>query len=276
MKKVLLLGSGGFIGSNLLRELSYSKGLHIVAPRRSELDLLDTKAVDRFFRQYEFNVIVHSAIDVSDVEASIKMSLNVIRSAPISAQYLQIGSGAEYDRFGCPPDVTEEAYGERIPSDDYGISKFLIAQVLNQYRPTKTLNLRVFGVFGSIEEERRLIPSLVKSAILKQECALKQDALFSFVPIQDLSRFVTEWVNDRDPTYGAYNFVGEKPILLSDIMKIIAREIEQTRTVIVNAGMQSPYYGSNKNFCKDFPTFRFSDTSQAIREYINHLKATFV
>ena len=61
MKKILLTGSGGFIGKNIL-ESYLSKQYVICAPRSKELDLLDTEAVDSYFKDKNFDAVIHGAL----------------------------------------------------------------------------------------------------------------------------------------------------------------------------------------------------------------------
>ena len=58
-KKILLTGSGGFIGKNI-KESYLSEKYDIFSPRSFELDLIDTQAVDEYFRDKEFDVVLHS------------------------------------------------------------------------------------------------------------------------------------------------------------------------------------------------------------------------
>lgn len=50
MKKILLTGGSGFIGRNL-RESFLASKYDITAPTHSELDLLDTRSTDEFFKK---------------------------------------------------------------------------------------------------------------------------------------------------------------------------------------------------------------------------------
>ena len=66
MKKILLTGGSGFIGRNL-RESFLSRKYDITAPAHSELDLLDTRSADEFFRKNSFDFIIQTG----EVSASL-------------------------------------------------------------------------------------------------------------------------------------------------------------------------------------------------------------
>jgi nucleoside-diphosphate-sugar epimerase len=54
--KVCVLGAGGFIGKNLLR------GTDWVGVTRQELDLTDIGAVEKYFEEHEYDVVIHCAV----------------------------------------------------------------------------------------------------------------------------------------------------------------------------------------------------------------------
>lgn len=48
-KNIFITGAGGFIGRNLVE--SFKDKYNLLIPHRKDLDLLDEKAVDRFFKK---------------------------------------------------------------------------------------------------------------------------------------------------------------------------------------------------------------------------------
>jgi len=89
--KLLLTGAGGMVGRNLLAHPLF-RDLHILAPRRAELDLFDGTAVRRYLQEHRPDVILHGAAKVGGIEANRKangtflaenalLALNVIQGA---------------------------------------------------------------------------------------------------------------------------------------------------------------------------------------------------
>lgn len=59
MKRVLLTGSTGFVGSRILKE--YSGRWQIIAPARSEMQLTDAESIRRILEQAQPEVVIHTA-----------------------------------------------------------------------------------------------------------------------------------------------------------------------------------------------------------------------
>ena len=190
----LLLGSGGFIGSNLKRSLELDSNIILNAPRSWELDLRDRSAVKTYFNKFKPKILINSAIKIDSIAENIQAITNLLAVMTPEINFIQIGSGAEYDEFNCPKNVNEKQWGKRIPNDVYGISKYVSTLLLDKHLGDDYLNLRVFGIFGRGEEERRLIPSLANQAIKGRVAQIKKEGLFSYVSVDDLTRFITCWI----------------------------------------------------------------------------------
>ena len=59
MKTVLLTGSSGFIGRNILPVLQ--EKYNILAPKRAELNLIDKNSVDEYFKNHKIDVVINCA-----------------------------------------------------------------------------------------------------------------------------------------------------------------------------------------------------------------------
>ena len=57
---ILITGVNGFAGSHLREYLETKYNLH--TPSHEELDLLDEKAVDAFFKTHKIDVVIHAAL----------------------------------------------------------------------------------------------------------------------------------------------------------------------------------------------------------------------
>lgn len=270
--RILILGSGGFVGSHIVNAIKGSIEHEVKAPLRRDLELTRSDLLLEYMREFPPDLVVNCAIKVSSLEESVTSATNVLRAMPEAAVYFQVGSGAEYGRFNCPANVREDYFGTYIPEDTYGLSKFLVAQTLETALQGRFLSIRTFGVFGVGEEERRLIPSLVKSARERGHARIKQDGLFSYVPVEDIVRFFKQWIATGCRLRGSYNFCGTTPIFISRILQDVKEIIPSASYEIEKVEIQHPYTGDSTKLIQDAPWFKFSDLSSAIQIYLSAIQ----
>lgn len=271
--RVLIFGSTGFIGSHLHKALHGSGEHDVLAPTRANLDLLDKEKLSEQIKDFCPEVIVNCAIKVDDLDQSLRSNLNVIRSTPADCIYFQVGSGAEYGRNECPINVDESFFGSVIPVDTYGICKYLLAQTLTTSLTGRFLNLRTFGVFGSGEEARRLIPSLILSAHKSGRATISKDGFFSFVSVNDIVDFITEWLRRKCDLRGHYNFAGEAPIRLSVVLdRVKLAAPNAIFSVSDGQTMAPPYCGNSSKLLAESRWFNFRSLNDEIDNYIEELK----
>ena len=142
-QKLLLLGSGGMVGQNLLEHPSIS-GFHVFAPSRKELDLRDAGAVEGYIRTKRPDVIIHAAGLVGGIQANIAdpvrflvenvdIGRNVIlgaRSAGVK-KLLNLGSSCMYPKDAVNP-LTEDLVltGALEPTNEgYALAKIYAAKL---------------------------------------------------------------------------------------------------------------------------------------------------
>jgi nucleoside-diphosphate-sugar epimerase len=193
--KVCVLGSNGFIGKNLLRDMDW------VGVTRNDLDLTDQKAVETYFKIHKYDVVIHCAVvggsrlkkDESDViYKNILMFENVIRV--FNGKLIYFSSGA--------------ALRGNPPTDPYGLSKWIIDRrieiIPNAY------SLRIWGCYGPGELQTRF------SAICKRDghVIIEKDKYFDFIDIEDVRKIVGEYVRD-ERSEKEYNLVYKEKLLLS-------------------------------------------------------------
>jgi nucleoside-diphosphate-sugar epimerase len=168
--KVCVLGSNGFIGSNiLLCDPTW------VGVTRQQVDLTVQKDVDDFFEQNEFDVVIHCAViggsrlkeDTGDVcHKNLLMFENVVRHLNKFKKLIYFSSGAS--KRGDPP------------TEPYGFSKWLIDKRI-EHLPN-VYSLCIWGCYGPGEWPTRF------SSICKREghIVIPQDKYFDFVDIKDV------------------------------------------------------------------------------------------
>jgi len=200
--RVCILGAGGFIGRNLARSFPNN-----VALTRKELDLLDTKAVNKYFSEHDYDVVIHCAVmggsrlredDYSILDKNLRMFFNVMNATRCKVYYFS--SGAALRNFPNPP------------SDPYGFSKY----VIEQYKCPRLQILRIWGCFGPDEPSTRFLATGKREG----HVTIPVDQEFDFIHVNDVAR-VMEYLMDKPNVGYPLNMVypGKKR-LLSEIAQM--------------------------------------------------------
>src|SRR5581483_2898966 len=69
-RRVLLTGSGGFLGGFIRRDLEQKKPAALFAPRASEVDLRDPQAAHDLIARLRPNLVIHAAAVVGGIGAN--------------------------------------------------------------------------------------------------------------------------------------------------------------------------------------------------------------
>lgn len=224
MKRVCVLGAGGFLGKNLC------KGTGWTGVTRSELDLLDQEAVEQYFKEHTYDVVVHCAVqggsrlcsdDGTVTHNNILMFENVVRV--FKGMLLYFSSGAALQ--GNPP-ITP-----------YGLAKWVIDRRIEMME--NTFSIRIWGCYGPGELQTRF------SAVCKTErhVVINQDKFFDFVDVNDVKAAVVKYVNG-EIKYKSIDLVYPEKKLLTEWAAFFGATstVEQT-------GLGKPYCST-----REYPT----------------------
>ena len=277
-KKVLLTGGTGFVGRNVLPILR--ERFEVDAPRRSELNLLDDDAVRRFITQGGYDVVIHSAnstpaknpLDKADrlFADSLRAYFNIRRCASHFEKMLYVGSGAEYDKRYSIVSVSEEAIGRSLPVDDYGFAKFIMNEDARQ--STNVINLRIFGCYGPTDSKSKFIRDAIDCCLANHAITIRQDCMFDYLYVTDLGRVMALFA-ENECRYHDYNICSGKRVALSEIAKIVAKQMGNTKHIeIAKPGLNREYTASNRRFMIEYPEFGFVSLEAGIARQIEWQK----
>lgn len=268
--RVLITGATGFIGRNLVEGLE--EEFELFAPPRSELDLLDQDAVDRFLRQRRVDAVVHGATKPGHrnapdptglVEANTRMFANLTRDPGLCGRLVLLTSGAVYDQRFYAPKMPEERFGAHVPIDETGYSKYLCAR-LAQHLPG-AIELRPFGVFGPHEDwEIRFISNAICKSVFDLPITLRQDRRFDYVWVGDLVGVVRRALRG-DLAPGAYNVTPDAAVPLTALAeKVRAASGKRVEIRVGRAGLGPEYSGASGRLRHALPALRLTDVDAAI------------
>ena len=131
------------------------------------------------------------------------MFYNVARCSEYFGKMIYFGSGAEFGRQSWIPNMGEDYFDENVPTDQYGLSKYIMTK--HALLSDNIFNLRLFGLFGEHDDWRyRFIPIACCKAVLGLPITIRQNARFDYLYINDLIK-VVEWFIHNKPEHKVYN-----------------------------------------------------------------------
>lgn len=226
MKKILVTGGTGFIGSNLIRSLlNQQHELYLFVQPNDSLwrikdiseklqlffvGLTEYEAVERLVQTIRPDQVFHLAsfggmpfeLDqkmIFDVNFYGTMNLlNACKKFGFEC-FINTGSSSEYGKKELP--MSEDMVLE--PISDYAVSKAASTQAclkeaLSNKLPVYTV--RPFSVYGDAELKTRLVPTIITSMLNNQPLCLSNPHLVrDFIYIDDMIRAITT-IADKKPT----------------------------------------------------------------------------
>lgn len=283
-KKVLIIGSNGFMGRNIKEFLDREKDMYeIYAPASSEFDVSDEKVVKEQLKKHYYDVIVHAAVynprvDTNkhtsrELDKNLRMFFNFERYQNFYGKMLYFGSGAEFDKRDEIAMISEGDSGNGVPDTDYGLYKYIINRSIQHSK--NIYNLRIFGLFGKYENwKKTFISGACCKALKNLPITIRQNVYFDYLYIDDFCKIV-KWFIDHDIKSRDYNISSGKRIDLLTIVDMVRRASGKDLPVYVcKQGLANEYSASNQRLLKELGSFSFTSIEDAIHDlyvwYQNH------
>ena len=276
MKNILITGGSGFIGKNL-KEFLLDK-YNLFYPTHRELDLLDTEKVYDFVTEKKIDIIIHAAVHVpmfngkdNEYDNDMKMFMNLYSLNDKVEKIIYFGSGAEYDKRYDISMVTEDLIGKNMPVSDYGRAKYDMNTIARN--SDNVYNLRLFGIYGKYELwEIKFLSNLICKALYDLPLTIRMDCYFDFLYIDDLSRIV-EWFIENKPLYHDYNVCYGTQYKLTEFAEMILKTVKKELPIILLSGEKNKdYSASNRRLLKEIGNVQIAPIKKSLRDLNEYYK----
>lgn len=240
--KIAILGARGFLGSYLTEFLFHNH--RIIPVSRDTVNLENFFAVDSWLKENKPDVVINCAIsgggknvndiNYTDVQRNLNMFFSFYNSS-LKFKYINIGSGAEFDRSKSISNASEYEIFDYTPMDTYGFSKNVIAKAVLKRDDFYTL--RLFGCFDVSEPNIRVFKKFKRDGKISIT-----DKYFDTISAEDFGRIV-EYFCVNDPAVKDVNCVYEKKTLLSEQLKMFAKYHIPNAQIASDTKMGNDYTG---------------------------------
>ena len=269
--RILLTGSGGFIGKNLK---SYMQDkFELLTPRSYELDLTNSDAVAEYFRTNDIDFVIHcgsigGARGVQDKDSTIEDNLamvdNILLNKKASAKVILFGSGAMYDKSRALHKVKESQIGEVVPNDLYGKSKLLISEQIKNRQDVLMLN--IFACYGYGEKENRFPSYAINKVLQGEDIVINRNVIFDYLFVEDMEKIV-EYFILNNPTDNIINITPTNSISLLEIANIVRGfSSKKVDIKILNEELNNEYTGDNSLLLKNYPSLQFTSMECGLKK----------
>ena len=233
MKKILLLGSTGQVGQELVKILPELGQL--ITLKRQELDLTNSKEIAQTIIDLQPNIIInasaYTAVDKAETEPELAMAINAVApkimaqtAQKISAKLVHISTDYVFNgKNYCP--YTEENQTE--PLGTYGKSK-LLGEIAVRENCDQHILLRTAWVYGACGHGN-FVKTMLRLGANKEELRIVADQIGTPTWSYDIAQGITNLLNQSDQqiSWGTYHFTNTGVASWYDFALAIFAEAEK-------------------------------------------------
>ena len=248
--KVLILGSGGLVGSSLKKILDKNESIkHVICSTREDTNLFDFEETKRLIENNTPDILINAAAKVGGIYANnskrtefilenLKINLNILEaSIPFSNMYIiNLGSSCIYPLNAENP-ISENSImtGKLEPTNSpYAMAKLAAIEIgdsLSKQFGHKIINLMPTNLYGPGDNFNQTNSHVIPGLISRMYSAKKENLdsfsvwgtgtpLREFLYVDDLSDAIAFIIQHR-PDIKLLNVGSGKEILIKDLVMLI-------------------------------------------------------
>ena len=299
-KTVLITGSHGFVGKNLVNFLSNTKA-NILTPDKKELDLVSQTSTNKYFENKKIDVVIHLAGLVGGIWANknalgdffyqnAMMGINALHYSYKFGvkKFVGLAAGCGYPDTKIP--YSEDNFWDGLPDmNSYGYSmakKNLIIQswaYRDQYGFDSTILLpaNLYGPFDNFDlESSHVVPALIRKFLESNHSVSvwgSGNSSREFIYVEDVCRAISDCC-EKENLVGPYNLGTGKETTVRELVDNISEIVNFSGVINWDAskpdGQKRRYYDMAK-FKRDFGYIPSTSLNDGIKKTINWYKENY-